>query len=155
MSPELNHIDPELFCIAARLHRKRNLPPELADVFGEVLQQVTRMSTFLLMKKNPQYLTFRALFLDPETQSGMLVHALSALCGADLRRKPESVVGLVVTSVQNRLRNLARDTCRRQKHGTTILASEGGFDAHSRVCDLGGVVRTNYNHPKTSNVNDF
>ena len=27
MAPELNHIDPELFCIAARLHRKRNLPP--------------------------------------------------------------------------------------------------------------------------------
>lgn len=154
MTREL-HIDPELFCIAARLHRKRNLPPELEDVFGEILQQVTRMSTFLLMKKNPQYLTFRSIFLDPETQSGMLVHALSALCGADLRRKPESVVGLLVTAVQNRLRNLARDYCRRQKRGTTVLASEGGFDSNSRVRDLHGVVRTNYNPHKTSNVNDF
>lgn len=150
-----NHIDPELFCIAARLHRKRNLPPELEDVFGEILQQVTRMSTFLLIRKNPKYLTFRSIFLDPETQACMLVHALSALGGADLRRKPESVVGLVVTTVQNRLRNYARDYCRRQKRGTTVLACDGGFDSNSKVCDISGVIRTNYNHPKTSNVNDF
>lgn len=149
------HIDCELFVIAVRLHRKRNLPPELERVFGEILVQIVRMSTFLLMRKNPKYLTFRSLFLDPETQSGMLVNALSALGSADLRRKPESVVGLLVTTVQNRLRNYARDCCRRQKRGTTVLESEGGFDSNSRVCDIHGVVRTNYNPHKTSNVNDF
>lgn len=152
---EFNHIDPELFCIAARLHRKRNLPPELEDVFGEVLQQTVRMSTFLLLRKNPKYLTFRSLFLDPEVQAGMLVHALSALGSADLRRKPESVVGLLVTAVQRRLMNYARDYCRRQARGTTVLASEGGFESNQRVCDINGVVRTNYNPHKTSNVNDF
>lgn len=146
------HIDCELFVIAVRLHRKRNLPPELADVFGEILIQIIRMSSFLLLR-NPKFCTYRSLFLDTETQTNLLVPVLEALNGADLRRKPESVVGLLVRTTQNRLKNLARDHTRALKRGVTVTASDGGFDSNSRVRDLYGVVRTNYKSGKVCSQN--
>ena len=146
------YIDCELFVIAVRLHRKRNLPPELADVFGEILIQIIRMSTFLLLR-NPKFCNYRSLFLDTETQTNLLVPVLEALNCADLRRKPESVVGLLVRTTQNRLKNLARDHTRAIKRGVTVTASDGGFDSNSRVRDLYGVVRTNYKSGKVNTQN--
>lgn len=151
MTGEL-YIDCDLFVIAVRLHRKRNLPPELEDVFGQILIQIIRMSSFLLLR-NPKFCTYRALFLDTETQTNLLVPVLEALNGADLRRKPESVVGLLVRTTQNRLKNLARDHTRAIKRGVTVTASDGGFDSNSRVRDLYGVVRTNYKSCKVNTQN--
>jgi hypothetical protein len=145
------YIDCEVFVMAVRLRRKGVLLPDLERVFGEVLIQIIRMSTFLLLR-SPKFCTYKSLFLDSEVQTNLLVPVLEALNCADLRRKPESVVGLLVCTTQNRLRNIARDHTRAVKRGVTICESdfERGFASVPRCRDVNGVLRTM--HP-TGKVN--
>lgn len=137
--------------MAVRLRRKGVLLPDLERVFGEILVQIIKMASFLLLR-NPKFCTYRNLFLDLETQTNLLVPVLEALNGADLRRKPESVVGLLVRTTQNRLKNVARDHTRAVKRGVTICESdfERGFASVPRCRDVNGVLRTM--HP-TGKVN--
>lgn len=145
------YIDCEVFVMAVRLRRKGVLLPDLENIFAQVLIQVVRMSTFLLLR-NPKFCTYKSLFLDVEVQTNLLVPVLEALNGADLRRKPESVVGLLVRTTQNRLKNLARDHTRAVKRGITLCESdfERGFASVPRCRDVNGVLRTM--HP-TGKVN--
>lgn len=137
--------------MAVRLRRKGVLLPDLERVFGEILVQIIKMASFLLLR-NPKFCTYRSLFLDAEVQTNLLVPVLEALNGADLRRKPESVVGLLVRTTENRLKNLARDHTRAVKRGITICESdfERGFASVPRCRDVNGVLRTM--HP-TGKVN--
>ena len=154
MTSRYYYIDCEVFVMAVRLRRKGVLLPELEAVFGQILIQVIRMSSFLLLR-NPKFSTYRSLFLDSETQTNLLVPVLEALNGADLRRKPESVVGLLVRTTQNRLKNIARDHTRAVRRGVTICESdfERGFASVPRCRDVNGVLRTMYPTGKVNTQN--
>ena len=145
-------LDYEVFVMALRLRRKGILLPELEDALSEIIVQIVRLSAFVTMRRYPTYASYRDLFMDPENQLNLLVPAIKAMNKADLRKKPATVANLIITTLVNRYKNLARDHVRANERGITIVTPN--FDTCGRVSDLYGERRTLHPHGKVT-TNEF
>ena len=103
-------IDMDAFLMALRLRRKGILYPDIEYVFGEILVAMVQTATRLLMKEEPEYAKHRKMFMEPDTQSFMLLLLLQKLDLVDASMDSPQVLNFIMKTVKSRLKNLVRDT---------------------------------------------
>lgn len=133
----------DAFMMALRLRRKGVVYPDVEEVFASVVTSIVKMSTVLLVKRSAKYRRYAALFMEEDTQSQMVLNALTVLGKADTGKKPRVVINYVVKTVQNRLRDLVRNTQIHDRRAQFVTEHEigTGLDYLSVVSDFYGETR--------------
>ena len=146
----------QILPMAIRLRKSGQCPPDIDNLYGEIMSGIVRMASVLLPNNDPRYEMYRAEFLTEDVQSSMLCQALYAAERLiDTKSPPKRLVNYLVKTVQNRLRNYVRDTSKRKGILTMVTESELGYDISElgdRVSTLDG--RTTYAEPhgKVNNI---
>lgn len=130
----------DALAMAVRLRKTDNCPPEIDNLYGEIVQSMVNMATALLVQA-PKYRAHRAELMNEDVQATMLLHALAALEKNVDTRSPKKLVNYCVKVVQNRLRNHVRDTTRRKARIEFVTETVLGIDISEVgpvACNLDG-----------------
>lgn len=103
-------IDMDAFLMALRLRRKGIIYPDVETVFGEILMAMVQTATRLLIREEPEYAQHKKLFLEPDTQSLMLLLLLQKLDLVDTSMTSPQALKFILKTVKSRLKNFVRDT---------------------------------------------
>lgn len=147
-------IDMDAFLMALRLRRKGIIYPDVETVFGEILMAMVQTATRLLIREEPEYAQHKKLFLEPDTQSLMLLLLLQKLDLVDTSMTSPQALKFILKTVKSRLKNFVRDTYGVAKRNPKKCA--GSIDDLSvmPICtDFFGQVRKSTDSGKVSTQN--
>lgn len=113
--------------MAIRLRKAGNIPAEIDNLYGEIMVEITRMGSLLLLRDDPRYECHRREFMSEDVQSTILMQVLvAAEKYVDTAAQPKRIVNYLTKTVQNRLRNYVRDTENRRAKVDIVSESELG-----------------------------
>ena len=132
----------EILPMAIRLRKSGKCQEEIDNLYGQVIVEIVLMATRMLPEKDRRYRMHSRKFMEEDVQGLMVFNALNAAEKfVDSRKNPRSIVNYLVKTVQNRLRNLVRDTENREQKMDIVTECELQFDMMSTVkqaCDIEG-----------------
>lgn len=143
--------------MAIRLRKAGKCPAVIDDLYGEIMVEITRMGSLLLLREDPRYECHRREFMSDDVQSQILMQVLvAAEKYVDTREQPKRIVNYLCKTVQNRLRNYVRDTENRKSKIDIVFESELGCDLATRcpsVSNLDGTITDAENTQKLCTTN--
>lgn len=116
----------DALAMAIRLRQSGKCPPDIDNLYGEIVESIVHMSTALLIQC-PKYKQYSIELMSDDVQSTMLLHALTALERDVDTTNPKQVCNYVVKTVQNRLRNYVRDTTKRKVKADIVTETSMGI----------------------------
>lgn len=119
--------------MAIRMRKAGNCPSDIDNLYGEIMVEITKMGSLLLLREDPRYECHRREFMSDDIQMHILMQVLvAAEKYVDTRQKPKSIVNYLTKTVQNRLRNYVRDSENRKAKIDIVFESELGCDLATR-----------------------
>lgn len=128
--------------MAIRLRKANKCPPDIDEIYGEIIVGIVKMATKLMPVEDKAYLKHINEMLSEDVQMQMVFNALRAAeTYVDTCKQPRKIVNYLVKVVQSRLKNWVRDTTNRRLKVDIVVESSLTFDAnefHLKECNLQG-----------------